>query len=323
MNPTDILNIGNKYSKKDLSNLLDQPPLSNVREGSFSCKNSNSDLLFVDLDKTGRGDRFDYKDFFEEDLFHWDSPRNKHIDSPQIRKIVNGDIIPHLFVRVVQKVKNIITQPYVYCGRLEFRKHEKGTSRPVHIIFQNIDYDDSTENKDLIDIYSWDPNEIGQSTKSKISKKGEISKERQENHEKPTETERKGLVTSRVGQGYYRKEIIEKWKGQCPITGISIQSILISSHIVPWSESNDKERLDVNNGILLSPNVDALFDKHLITFNDDGSIVISKLISPNHIEILGLSKSINISVTDGMIPYLKRHRERFLENESNRSFESK
>ena len=93
---------------------------------------------------------------------------------------------------------------------------------------------------------------------------------------------------------------------------------MISSHIVPWSESNDMERLDVENGILLSPNVDSLFDKHLISFSDDGTMIISKSISLSHIELLGLSKSINILVTDRMIPYLKRHRERFQENEKTR-----
>ena len=321
MNPTDILDIGNKYSKKELSNLLDQPTLSSVREGVFSCNNSKSYLLFIDLEKKGKEERFHFDDFFEEDFFHWDSQTTQHIESPKIQEIVNGDRIPYLFVRVVQKIKNV-TQPFVYCGRLEFRDYEEGTSKPVHIVFQNIDYDDFTENEDLIDIYLWNPSKVGKSTKSKISKKGEISKERKTNYRKPSETERKGLVVSRVGQGYYRQQIIEKWKGQCPITGISIKSILISSHIVPWSESNDVERLDVDNGILLSPNFDSLFDKHLISFNDDGTVIISKSISLSHIEILGLSKSINIPVTGRMIPYLKRHRERFQENEKTRLVEN-
>ena len=57
-------------------------------------------------------------------------------------------------------------------------------------------------------------------------------------------------------------------------TNCSILKILIASHIVPWKEASDNERLDVENGILLSPTIDALFDKHLISFNDDGSIII-------------------------------------------------
>ena len=54
----------------------------------------------------------------------------------------------------------------------------------------------------------------------------------------------------------------------CSVTNCELHKILISSHIVPWSKSNEKERLDVGNGILLSPNLDSLFDRHLISFQD-------------------------------------------------------
>ena len=313
MNPEEKLILGDKYSKKQLSELLDQPTLSLVREGVFSCKNSPSYLLFVDLEKKGKEERFHFDDFFEEDFFHWDSQTTQHIDSPKIKEIVSGDRKTFLFVRVVQKIKNV-TQPFVYCGRLEYQSYEEGTLKPVHIVFQNTDYDDYTDNEDLQDIYLWSPDKIGKTTKSKISKKGIISSRRKQNYKKPNETERKGLVTSRVGQGYYRKQIIEKWKGKCPITNIDVKSILISSHIVPWSQSTDEERLDVNNGILLSPNFDSLFDKHLISFQDNGEILVSKKISNQNKINLNLKDEIRIPIDEKMIPYLKRHREKFYEN---------
>ena len=64
LDPQDILNLGQKYSKKDLSILLNETNLSLVREGVFSCKNSNSYLLFVDLEKTDKEIRFHFDDFF-------------------------------------------------------------------------------------------------------------------------------------------------------------------------------------------------------------------------------------------------------------------
>ena len=88
---------------------------------------------------------------------------------------------------------------------------------------------------------------------------------------------------------------------------------MISSHIVPWSESNDEERLDVENGILLSPNIDSLFDKHLISFEDNGEIIISPLIDDINLKSLGLTKTIHITISEGMKKYLKRHREKFYE----------
>ena len=75
---------------------------------------------------------------------------------------------------------------------------------------------------------------------------------------------------------------MEKWNGECPITGIDLKSILIASHIVPWKEATDEERLDVENGILLSPLYDSLFD-NLISFSDEGKIVMSgKITEENH-----------------------------------------
>jgi hypothetical protein len=310
MDPHKILSVGDKYSKKDLAELLGQPNLAKVREGIARCASSSATLFFVDLEKLGKEQRFHFNDFFQEDFFHWDSQTTQHIHTPTIQQIVKGDLTPHLFVRVVQKIKNV-TQPFIYCGRLVFDTHEEGTSKPVHMLFHNIDYDDDTTNDDLIDIYLWKPSKAGRETQSKINRQGVITPNRARKYRKPNETERKGLVTSRVGQGYYRQKIIERWEGKCPVSGMSIIPILIASHIVPWSQSNDEEKLDVNNGILLSPNVDALFDKHLISFENDGLILISDKVSRENRDALGVSESMRISVSEGMIPFLEKHRQKF------------
>lgn len=309
MNPNKVLNLGNKYSKKELSQLLGEKTLATVREGVYSCKNSKSYFLFVDLEKNEKKPRFHFNDFFEEDFFHWDSQTPQHIDTVKIKSVINEELTTYLFVRISQKIKSI-TQPFVFCGRLRYLEHDKNTTKPVHIIFHSIDFEEFTENEELKSIYRWKPSFIGKSSNSNISKKGQISNQRLNNFKKPNKTERKGLITSRVGQGYYRQQIIEKWGGRCPITGINIQSILIASHIVPWSESSDHERLDVENGILLSPSYDALFDKHLISFENDGNIIISTKMSLDNKNKIGLSPEIKIQVTDGMSPYLERHRKK-------------
>ena len=313
MEPSKISEIGSQYSKNDLAVLLDQPSLMTVREGVYSCKNSPSYLLFVDLEKVGKETRFHFDDFFEEDYFHWDSQTTQHIQSPKIQAIVSGDLTPHLFVRIKQKEKSK-TLPFVYCGRLVFDTHEPNTSKPTHIIFQNLDYDDFTNNQNLLEIYRWKPSSAGKSTKSTITKQGSISSGRKTKYKQPNETERRGLVTSRVGQGYYRQQLIEKWDGKCAVSKMDILPILIASHIVPWSEGNDEERLDVENGILLSPLYDALFDKHLISFDEHGKIIISNHISASNVERFGLSTKHEIKITKGMQPYLQRHREKMMDS---------
>jgi len=126
---------------------------------------------------------------------------------------------------------------------------------------------------------------------------------------KPTTTERKGLVTSRVGQGYYRHEILNRFEGKCAVTGADSEELLIASHIVPWRDSNEFERLDVNNGILLSPTYDALFDKHLISFSDEGEVLLSAAVPESLFTSLGVTGNESIDVFEGMRTYLQRHRE--------------
>jgi hypothetical protein len=131
------------------------------------------------------------------------------------------------------------------------------------------------------------------------------------NYNKPDKTERKGLVTSRVGQGWYRRELITRWDGKCAVTNCSRTDILIASHIVAWKGATDAERLDIDNGILLSPTYDALFDKHLISFDEQGKIVISPLLNPNTLAQLRISGEERITgLTEGNLRYLERHRAR-------------
>jgi hypothetical protein len=126
----------------------------------------------------------------------------------------------------------------------------------------------------------------------------------------PGITERKGLVTSRIGQGAYRKRIIHRWEYKCAVTGFDKLDVLIASHIVPWSDSNNNERLDVDNGILLSPTYDALFDRHLISFENSGMIVLSDVIKMDAYSKIGVSGKERINnLSQYNKKYLERHRD--------------
>ncbi len=307
---SNLLELGSKYTKQSLSFILSEPNLKTVREGIFHSKKNKYILFFVDLVKTGREERFHFNDYFEDDYFHWDSQTTQHINSPRIQLIVNKEVEVFLFTRINQKVKSQV-QPFIYCGRLEYSDYNPNTSKPVHIISTSIDYDETTQNQNLIDIYNWKPELIGRtSSNNDYLLKKQIPRPKGE-QKKPNYTERRGLVTSRVGQGWYRQEILKKWKNKCSITGCSLTEILISSHIKGWSECSEDERLDVDNGILLSPHIDSLFDKHLISFEDDGSIMISDKVSKEDLDILGISKSIRLKVDFGMKKYLQYHRNKF------------
>jgi hypothetical protein len=130
----------------------------------------------------------------------------------------------------------------------------------------------------------------------------------------PDKTERSGLVTSRVGQGAYRKRVIHRWEYQCAVTGFNKLDVLIASHIVPWSKATNEERLDVHNGLLLSPNYDALFDRHFISFDEKGKILLSDNIESNAFHKIGVTGNESINkLSEFNLNYLDRHRAHFLE----------
>lgn len=134
-------------------------------------------------------------------------------------------------------------------------------------------------------------------------------------HILPNITERKGLVTSRIGQGAYRHGVLHRWEGKCAVTNFNDPRILIASHIHPWSDSNSDERLDIHNGILLSPNYDALFDRHLITFENSGKIVLSDSIEKHAFQKIGITGQEQIkNLSNHNFVYLEKHQVRFNEN---------
>ncbi|WP_316739892.1 HNH endonuclease [Pedobacter aquatilis] len=79
-------------------------------------------------------------------------------------------------------------------------------------------------------------------------------------------TEKQSLILTRIGQGKYREGLIKLW-GRCSISKFPDVSLLVASHIKPWSKCLPKERIDPYNGFLLLPNYDKVFDKGLITFD--------------------------------------------------------
>ena len=105
--------------------------------------------------------------------------------------------------------------------------------------------------------------------------KMEEVKEEEIKHSKTPDTVKQQLILARVGQGQFRKNV-EKIEKHCRITGLDDKRLLTASHIKPWKDATNSERLDGNNGFLLSPHVDKLFDKGWISFEDNGTLLICK-----------------------------------------------
>lgn len=125
------------------------------------------------------------------------------------------------------------------------------------------------------------------------------------------ETERPALVQARKGQGKFRNDLDERWGHACAVTGCSIRELLRASHIKPWSTSDNGERLDPNNGLLLIANIDILFEEGFVSFDDNGRMLISSDLSAAQRRQLGLPGSLKRKPTPGQRRFLAYHREVF------------
>ncbi|MCQ2295710.1 MAG: HNH endonuclease [Bacteroidales bacterium] len=125
-------------------------------------------------------------------------------------------------------------------------------------------------------------------------------------------TERESLIRARIGQGKFRNDLIQYWGG-CSVTKCGAVHLLVASHIQPWRKCANFQRLDVFNGLLLTPNLDKLFDKGYISFDAKGRIICSNTLSQEDMKALGIVPSMCLARIDDLHkPYLKYHRENCL-----------
>jgi hypothetical protein len=118
-------------------------------------------------------------------------------------------------------------------------------------------------------------------------------------------TEKIELIKARIGQGKFREQLVSHW-GQCAVTGYKDVSLLVASHIKPWRVSDNKERLDPFNGLLLLPNLDRAFDKGLLTFDAAGALQVSPLLS--NPDQLGIVQGVRALLRPEHQVYMEFHR---------------
>lgn len=128
----------------------------------------------------------------------------------------------------------------------------------------------------------------------------------------PKTTEAERLVVQRIGQNVFRQGLLDYWDSRCAITGLAVPALLRASHIKPWADcETDAERLDVYNGLLLAPHLDAAFDCGFITVTDDGAIVVASELDEAARRLLGIDRPLSVpALSERHRAYLPWHRER-------------
>lgn len=137
------------------------------------------------------------------------------------------------------------------------------------------------------------------------------------NQKAPEGYDKEVTAKARVGQGKFRQDVMAIWNDTCAVTGLNIKMLLTASHILPWQLSEPHQKVDKFNGLALSPNIDKLFDKGFISFNEKGKILIKNSLSASSLKAVGVDKKMAIkNLTEEHLAYLREHREIFEFNQN-------
>lgn len=116
------------------------------------------------------------------------------------------------------------------------------------------------------------------------------------------------VVLARLGQGEFREAVLQLWSDQCAVTGVTLKEVIRASHIKPWRSCTNKERLNPKNGLPLVASLDALFDRGLISFTDEGDMLISHSITSKQKSLLGVPSRLRQRLDSMQKTFMHYHR---------------
>ena len=277
----DKLKINHEYDRPYLAKLWGFNGYAGISRGVITPA-SNTKIIILFVTKEKQDTLTQYNDYINGSLLHWEGEK-KHGSDQKIASSKETSTKIYLFYRSIHH------SPFIYYGEIFLKDFAQKYDKPSEFLFI---ISSLLKSRNLLDdIIDHDKDLQGLE-----------------------ETEKEAIVKSRIGQGKFRKLLIEKW-GACSVTNLSNLSLLKASHIKPWRACDNVERLDPNNGLLLHPSLDHLFDIGLITFDERGNIVISSLLSKVDLETLNVSSDMSLThLSQQTKGYLKYHKTYVFQN---------
>lgn len=239
------LEFGQSYERPFLAKLWGYQSFHAISKGVVTPAGTNHIIFFVTKEKQEALTQ--YNDYIDGNMLFWEGEEKHSSDKRVVEAAKNGDEI-HLFYREVHHTS------FVYFGKILLTDYQLREKVPSEFVFK-------------INTLS-----------SEIDAFKEV-REHAAEYKTLALTEQEQIVVSRLGQGNFRRNVIRLW-GSCSVTGLQNVSLLRASHIKPWKDSNNKERLTPYNGFLLIPDYDFLFDRGYISFKNNGSVLVSQRLSP-------------------------------------------
>ena len=267
------IKVGNLYDRIALAKMWGYKAHQAISRGVITPVGTSVIILFVTKEKQASSTQ--YVDYINEDYLYWEGEEKGGNNERIIKSRANGDTV-YLFFRHKHH------ELFIYMGVITLENYIPNKNGPFEFVFK-------LQSEHL---ESQDQNQIREPIYELENKA----------------TEKVSITLSRIGQGAFRVNLFKLWQS-CSVTNANIPEILRASHIKPWKNSNNTERLNPYNGLLLTPTFDSLFDKGFISFEDDGFIILSKKLSP-HWPILQISPETRLrTVFEGNVDFLKYHRD--------------
>lgn len=267
------IKVGNTYKRLYLAELWGYRTHFPISRGVVTPSGSNQILLFVT--KENQAGSTQYENYISDGYLYWEGEEKRGNDTRIVNAAANGEIIL-LFYRHKHHTD------FIYLGEVKLMSYILNTDRPSTFVYQILGEDTSETEADDVP-------------------------KKTDDHP----TERNTIILSRIGQGIFRIDLFKLWHS-CAVTDTRTPEVLRASHIKPWRSSNNKERLDVYNGLLLSPTLDLLFDRGLISFEADGSIIISKRLGKDRQKLAVVPEMKLRKIFEGNAEYLQYHRDKIL-----------
>jgi len=239
------LRFGETYERPFLAKLWGYQSFHAISKGVVTPAGTKFIIFFVTKEKQEALTQ--YNDYIDGNMLFWEGEEKHSSDKRVVEAGKNGDEI-HLFYREVHHT------PFIYFGKILLTDYQLRENNPSEFVFR-------------INALS-----------SEIDAFKEV-REHAAEYKALTVTEQEQIVVSRLGQGNFRRNVIRLW-GSCSVTGLQNVSLLRASHIKPWKDSDNNERLTPYNGLLLIPDYDFLFDRGYISFKNSGTVLVSQRLSP-------------------------------------------
>ena len=278
------LKIGEEYDRPELAPLWGLAGYQAISRGVFTPARTN--LIFLFVTRIKQSCLTQYRDFLCENVLQWEGEERHANDDRIANASRNGDEV-HLFYREMHHTR------FTYHGRIILMSFIARDAAPSEFAFEVI-------SKSVPSFGEVTPSTKEDSVDYSVATFGTLNS-----------IDKRILAKTRgIAQTFFRSNLLKLWDGACSVTGVSDPRVLRASHIKPWKDSSNEEKLDRNNGLLLIPDLDVLFDEGLITFQTDGAMRQSPSFSVADQRKMRIDRSFRLRhVTDEMQPYLEYHRE--------------